>query len=136
MDGRTPLHDFTWTALRMVAGLLIISKGTSKLFGWFGGFGEAGTAELFTRFGAAGVIETICGPLILIGLFTRQSGFVLSGMFAVAYFWQHSWGKSIWWWNNGGFSAMLLCFLFLFFAVWGGGPYSLDARRAGTDFKA
>ena len=24
----------------------------------------------------------------------------------------------------------------LFFAVWGGGPYSLDARRSGTDFKA
>ena len=42
-------------------------------------------------------------------------------------------GKSF---GNGGFSAMLLCFLFLFFAAWGAGPYSLDARRAGTDFKA
>lgn len=136
MNDRTPLHDFTWTALRVVTGLLVFSRGSAKLFGWFGGFGESGTAELMTRFGVAGVLETIGGALLVVGLFTRQTAFVLSGMFAVAYFWQHAWGKSIWWWSNGGFSAMLLCFLFLFFAAWGAGPYSLDARRAGTDFKA
>jgi uncharacterized membrane protein YphA (DoxX/SURF4 family) len=31
---------------------------------------------------------------------------------------------------------MVYSFVFLFFAVWGAGPYSLDARRSGTDFKA
>jgi putative oxidoreductase len=136
MDERTPLHDFTWTALRVVTGLLIFSRGSAKLFGWFGGFGEAGTAELMSRFGVAGVLETVGGALLIIGLFTRPAAFLLSGMLAVAYFWIHAWGNSIWWWQNGGMSAMLFSFVFLFFAVWGGGPYSLDARRSGTDFKA
>jgi putative oxidoreductase len=136
MDQRTPLHDFTWTALRIVTGLLIFSRGSAKLFGWFGGFGESGTAALMSRFGIAGVLETVCGALIIIGLFTRPAAFLLSGMLAVAYFWIHAWGGSIWWWSNNGMSAMLFSFLFLFFAVWGGGPYSLDARRSGTDFKA
>ncbi len=136
MEQRTPLHDITWTALRVVTGLLIFSRGSAKLFGWFGGFGEAGTAELMSRFGIAGVLETVCGALIIVGLFTRPAAFLLSGLLAVAYFWIHAWGGSIWWWNNNGMSAMLFSFLFLFFAVWGGGPYSLDARRSGTDFKA
>jgi putative oxidoreductase len=136
MDERTPLHDCTWTALRIVAGLVIFTGGTAKLFGWFGGFGDAGTAELMSRFGVAGVLETFLGALIIVGLFTRQAAFLLSGMLAVAYLWIHSWGNSIWWWENGGRTAIMFAFLFLFFAVWGGGPYSLDARRSGTDFKA
>jgi putative oxidoreductase len=136
MDQRTPLHDFTWTALRIVTGLLIFSRGSAKVFGWFGGFGESGTAELMSRFGIAGVLETVCGALIIIGLFTRPAAFLLSGMLAVAYFWIHAWGGSIWWWGNNGTLAMLFSFVFLFFAVWGGGPYSLDARRSGMDFKA
>ena len=107
MDERTPLHDFTWTALRIVAGVTIFTGGTAKLFGWFGGFGDAGTAELLSRYGIAGVLETFCGALIIVGLFTRQAAFLLSGML-----------------------------VFLFFAVWGAGPYSIDARRSGTDLKA
>ncbi len=57
-------------------------------------------------------------------------------MLAVGYFWIHAWGNSIFWWDNRGRTIMLYSFVFLFFAVWGGGPYSLDARRSGTDFKA
>jgi len=136
MDERTPLHDFTWTALRIVAGVTIFTGGTAKLFGWFGGFGDAGTAELLSRYGIAGVLETFCGALIIVGLFTRQAAFLLSGMLTVAYFWIHAWGDSIWWWGNGGRTAMLFSFVFLFFAVWGAGPYSIDARRSGTDLKA
>ena len=67
MDERTPLHDFTWTALRIVAGVTIFTGGTAKLFGWFGGFGDAGTAELLSRYGIAGVLETFCGALISLG---------------------------------------------------------------------
>ena len=136
MDERTPLHDFTWTALRIVAGVTIFTGGAAKLFGWFGGFGDAGTAELMSRFGIAGVLETVCGALIVIGLFTKPASFLLSGLLAVAYFWIHAWGQSLWWWDNRGRTAMLFSFVFLFFAVWGAGPYSLDARRSGTDFKA
>jgi uncharacterized membrane protein YphA (DoxX/SURF4 family) len=41
--------------MRIVIGFLFFTHGAEKVFGWFGGFGEAGqTAGLFTRFGAAG----------------------------------------------------------------------------------
>ena len=56
MDDRTPLHDLTWTLLRLAVGLTIFTGGSAKLFGWFGGFGDAGTAELLSRFGIAGVL--------------------------------------------------------------------------------
>ena len=34
---------------RMVFGLLMAAHGTQKLFGWFGGYGLAGTAGFFER---------------------------------------------------------------------------------------
>ncbi len=137
IDDRTPLHDVAWTVLRVVAGVLIFSHGAQKMFGWFGGFGpDGGTADLLTRFGVAGVLETVGGVLIVLGLFTRPAAFLLSGMLAVAYFWVHFGGGSIWWWENRGELAALFSFVFLFLAVWGGGPYSLDARRSGVDAKA
>jgi len=137
IEERTPLHDLTWTLLRMVSGVLIFSHGAQKLFGWFGGFGsDGGTADLMTRFGVAGVLETIGGALLVLGLFTRPAAFLLSGMLAVAYFWIHAGRGSIWWWENRGELAALFSFVFLFLAVWGGGPYSLDARRSGIDSKA
>ena len=66
------------------------------------------------------------GALIVLGLFTRPTAFVLSGMMAVAYFQFHAPG-GFWPTVNGGVPAVLYCFLFLFMAAYGGGPYSLDA---------
>jgi putative oxidoreductase len=135
-EERTPLHDYAWTLLRVVAGAIIFTRGTMKLFGWFGGFGpDGGTAELMSRFGVAGVLETAGGVLLVMGLYTRHAAFVLSGMLAVAYFWIHVGRGGLWWWANGGTLAMLFSFVFLFLAAWGGGPYSLDARRSGSDTK-
>jgi len=125
-----PLRDGVWTALRLAAGLAYFSHGAQKTFGWFGGFGEAGTADLMTRFGAAGVIETTAGALIVLGLFTRYAAFIASGEMAVAYFWIHWGGGALMWWQNRGELVMLYSFLWLFFAVWGAGPHALDARLA------
>ena len=36
---------------RMVFGLLMAAHGTQKLFGWFGGYGLAGTAGFFEQLG-------------------------------------------------------------------------------------
>lgn len=126
------LRDYTWTALRVMAGLAFMTHGLPKLFGWLGGFGGPGeTAELMSRFGVAGVLETFGGLLIVLGLFTRPVAFLLSGQMAVAYFWIHVGRGSPWWWENGGELAMLFSFIFLLFAAWGAGPYSLDAKRGG-----
>lgn len=38
----------------------------------------------------AGILETVGGALLLIGLFTRCAAFVLCGLMAVAYFMAHA----------------------------------------------
>jgi putative oxidoreductase len=122
---RTVAH----TALRIAAGLTYFSHGAQKLLGWFGGVGpDGGAAPLMSRFGAAGVIESVAGACIALGLFTRPLAFLASGEMAVAYFWMHA-GRSgsIWWWQNRGELVMLYSFIWLLFAAWGPGPYSLDA---------
>lgn len=116
-------------ALRIAAGLAFFSHGAQKMLGWFGGFGpDGGTAPIMSWFGAAGIIETVAGACIVVGLFTRPLAFVASGEMAVAYLWRH-WGGSgdAWWWQNHGELALLYCFLWLLFAAWGAGDFSLDA---------
>jgi putative oxidoreductase len=125
------------TALRIVAGILFFSHGAQKLFGWFGGMGPGGgTADLWTRFGMAGLIEVVAGAGIALGVATRPLAFLASGEMAAAYFWAHTAGRgSIWWWRNGGELAMLYCFVWLYFAAAGAGRFSVDswwaARRPG-----
>jgi putative oxidoreductase len=124
-------QEFTWAILRIVTGLAFMTHGLPKLFGWLGGFGGPGeAAELMSRFGVAGVLETFGGLLIVIGLLTRPVAFLLAGQMAVAYFWIHSGFSDPWWWTNGGEMAMLFSFIFLFFSAWGAGPFSVDARLA------
>jgi len=124
-------------ALRIAAGAAYFSHGAQKLFGWFGGFGDGGTADLLTRFGAAGVIETVAGTAIILGLFIRPLAFIASGEMAVAYFWIHLGGSGqVFWWQNRGELVMLYSFIFLYFAATGAGPHSVDgwlARRRGGD---
>lgn len=123
---------FAQTALRIAAGLAYFSHGAAKLFGWFGGVGPSGgTAELMTRFGAAGIIETVAGFLLVIGLATPWAAFIASGEMAVAYFWIHTGGSGhVMWWQNRGELVMLYSFVWFMFAAWGAGPYSLDAWLA------
>ena len=123
-------------ALRIVAGILFFSHGAQKIFGWFGGAGPGGSVELASRLGAAGIIEVIAGAGIALGAATRPLAFIASGEMAVAYFWSHVAGSgSVWWWANRGELAVLYCFVWLYFAARGAGPFSVDAwwrRRRGT----
>jgi len=74
----------------------------------------------------AAVIEVIGGGLVALGLFTRVLAFVLSGEMAVAYFIGH-FPHGFWPGLNGGDPAVLFCFVFLYLAAAGGGPWSVDA---------
>ena len=109
------------SALRIAAGFLFSLHGVQKLFGWLGGR----TADAFSLFWAAGVLETFGGLLILVGLGTRPVAFLLSGEMAVAYFMNHA-PRGFWPIVNGGELAALYGFLFLYFFVAGPGPWSLD----------
>jgi putative oxidoreductase len=123
---RSDLRDWALTLLRVVTGLLFMQHGWQKLFGWLGSKPVETVASLM---GVAGVLETVGGALILLGLFTRPVAFVLAGEMAVAYFLMHLPNGGFWPLQNRGEPAVLFCFIFLFFAAWGAGPLSLDARR-------
>jgi putative oxidoreductase len=125
-----PLPD-TWmtsllSVLRIVTGFLFMAHGTQKLFAFPTDAGRA-PVDLASLMGVAGVIEFVGGALLLVGLLTRPVAFLLSGEMATAYFMQHA-PEGFWPALNGGELAALYCFLFLFFAAAGPGPWSLDAR--------
>lgn len=123
--------------LRIVAGLLFLQAGGMKLFDWFGGIPAdfGGHPALFSQAWIGGALEFYGGAAILLGLFTQPVAFILSGEMAVAYFQFHQPG-GLWPIQNHGEPAVLLCFIFLFFAAYGGGSWSVDAwirsKRAQT----
>jgi len=126
-------QDVTLFLLRVVSALLLIQSGGMKLFGWFGGV-PGGQPPLMTQIGIGGILEVFGGLLIMLGLCTRPVAFILSGEMAVAY-WQFHFPKGTWPAQNQGLPAVLLCFIFLFFAAHGAGEWSLDSviKRRGSN---
>ena len=112
------------SVLRIVTALLFFEHGTQKLFGYPPGQPYTGFPN-FSMLGIAGMLETVGGPLLLAGLFTRPVAFILCGEMAVAYFRAH-WPRSVFPINNFGEITAMMCFFFLYLAAAGGGPWSLD----------
>jgi putative oxidoreductase len=126
-SGVSRLMPYLLSVLRLAAAFVYVAHGTQKMFGVPGHLFHAPVFAA-TLLGAAGVIETVGGTLMFLGLFTRPVAFVLSGQMAVAYFTQHA-PRGFWPIVNGGELAVLFCFLWLFFCVAGPGPLSVDAMR-------
>lgn len=114
--------------LRVVTALLFIEHGTAKLFGFPADPQMAGI-KLFSLMGVAGLLEVVGGALILIGLFTRPTAFVLAGFMAVAYFMAHA-PQSFYPMLNMGDAAILYCFIFLYLMVAGPGSWSIDSLKS------
>lgn len=111
-------------AFRILVGLLFMTHGTAKLFGWPTGSPAAlGAWPMWW----AGALEVVLGGLIALGLFTRAAAFVGSGMMAVAYFWMH-FPDSFWPSINGGETAVLYCFAFLLLTFIGPGAFAASRR--------
>ncbi|WP_114228424.1 MULTISPECIES: DoxX family protein [Sphingomonas] len=131
MDGLSRFAGPAHALLRIMAGLLFFEHGLQKFFsfppGQMAGMGLA----LNNPAAFAGVIEFICGALIALGLFTRLAAFLASGCMAVAYFMAHA-PKDFFPVNNMGDAAILYCFIFLYLAAAGAGPWSLDGSRRRT----
>jgi putative oxidoreductase len=120
----------TWSprllsVLRIVAALLFLQHGLAKLL-HFPHVAMFDQLQLFSLLGLAGVIELVGSVLLLIGLFTRPAAFIMSGEMAVAYFMAHG-PRGFFPILNQGELALLFCFVFLYLAAAGGGPWSLDA---------
>ena len=111
-----------YALLRIVAGGLFVFHGAQKLFGAFGGHAQ----PMASLMGVAGVIETVCGLLVMVGLFGAYAALLASGEMAVAYFMRHQ-PKAAWPIQNQGELAALYCFIFLYVAARGSGLCSIDA---------
>jgi len=119
--------------LRIVVGLLLAAHGSQKLFGWFGGYGIAGTGGWLESIGfkpgkamavVTGLAEVAGGLALAVGLFTPLAAAVVIGTMTVAA-WTHS--ASGLWATNGGYELPLLyAVVGAALAFTGAGDYSID----------
>jgi putative oxidoreductase len=121
----------TYALFRIVFGFLFLCFGLQKMFGLFGGQ----VPPLASLQGAAGVVETVCGLLVMLGLFTRLAAFLASGEMAIAFWYIHvsmigmskvGLPAGLVPLNNGGVDAVAFCFAFLYICSRGPGIWSLD----------
>jgi putative oxidoreductase len=111
--------------LRIVVALIFIQHGTQKFFG-FPSAPANGLPAMMTLGWWQGIIELVGGGLLLIGLLTRPVAFILAGNMAVAYWMVHAPKNYMYPVLNGGDLAVVLCFVFLYLAFAGGGPWGVD----------
>lgn len=120
--------------LRIVTAYLFLLNGTAKLFG-VPHVPMFDNLPVLSLIGFTGLLEVVGGVLLILGLFTRPTAFILSGEMAVAYFMGHAGqGYALAPMMNQGESAVLFCVIFLYLAVTGPGAWILDTlRSAGRD---
>ncbi len=114
------------SVFRIMAALLLLQHGTTKVLDFPAG--PMNDVSLTSLGGIAGIIELVFGALLVVGLFSRLSAFLLSGLTAAAYWIAHA-PQGVYPLLNGGELAALYCFAFLYLAAAGPGPISIDALR-------
>lgn len=107
---------------RIVLGLLFASEGAATLFGVLD---RQATPAGDWPFWYAGVIELVCGVLVLLGVATRGAAFLSSGAMAFAYFTEHQ-KDGLFPLQNGGLAPALFCWGFLLLVFFGPGSLSLQ----------
>ncbi|HJU43950.1 MAG TPA: DoxX family protein [Vicinamibacterales bacterium] len=120
---------------RVVVGSVMAAHGAQKLFGWFGGYGIAGTGGFFESLGfkpgrffaaAAGFSESVGGVLLALGLLGPLGPAMIVAVMVVAMatvHWQHGLFA-----NKDGIEVPLLyAVVAAALALTGFGAYSLDA---------
>ncbi len=117
--------------LRIVAGLLFLEHGMQKIFHFPPIPPQMAMGPMppsvVTLLMVAGIIELVGGALITVGLFTRIAAFICAGEMAFAYWLGHvGRSHSLFPAVNGGDAAVLFCFVFLYIAAAGPGPWALS----------
>jgi putative oxidoreductase len=125
LDGR---KEQSYALLRIVTGYLFLWHGTQKMLDFPNPYpwGELSTQAMLT-----GSIELIGGTLVLVGIFTRPTAFICSGLMAFAYWLAHApQANPVFPILNGGDLAVLFTFAFLYIACRGSGIWSIDSARS------
>ena len=125
---------------RVVFGLLMAAHGSQKLFGWFGGYGLAGTAGFFEQLGfrpgklfagAAAGTELVAGLLVAFGLLGPLGPALIVSVMIVAAATVH-WQHGLFAQNNGIELPLLYGVTALTLAATGYGALSLDGALGLT----
>lgn len=125
---------------RMVFGLLMAAHGTQKVFGWFGGYGLAGTGGFFESLGfrpgklfagAAGATEIAAGLLVALGFLGPLGSALIVAVMIVAMATVH-WPHGVFAQNNGVEVPLLYAVAAAALALTGPGAYSVDAALGLT----
>ena len=111
-----------YALMRIVVGFLFLGHGAQKLLAF--PIPPSPDAPAWVLYGP-GTIELIGGALVMIGLFTRPTAFLCSGLMAFAYWLAHG-TSALLPIENGGEEAAFYCFVFLFISARGGGAWSVD----------
>ena len=119
--------------LRLVIGLVLAAHGAQKLFGWWGGYGIAGTGGWLASLGfrpgktmaiVTGLAEVGGGLALAVGFLTPLAAAAVIGTMAVAA-WTHL--SSGFWAANGGYEAAFInAGAAIALAFTGAGTYSID----------
>ncbi len=125
--------------IRLVVGSLMAAHGAQKLFGWFGGYGLAGTGGFFEGLGfrpgrtfaaAAGASEVASGLLVALGLLGPVGPALMLSVMVVAALsvhWPNVFAQS-----NGMEVPILYGVTAAALGLTGFGAYSLDAALGLT----
>ncbi|NQZ81057.1 MAG: DoxX family protein [Colwellia sp.] len=125
MNFLSKYSDSIYAVMRIVAGAMFSVHGMQKIFGWL----AQHETELLSQMWFGGMIELICGLLLVIGFQTRIAAFLSSGTMAVAYIqfhWAFAFGPKFFPAVNNGDAAILYSLLFLYIASVGAGKWSID----------
>ena len=120
--------------LRLVVGLTLAAHGAQKVFGWFGGYGLAGTGQFLEQLGfrpgrvqaaLAGTAELVGGLFLAAGFLTPAAAAAIVAVMFVAAVSVHI--KKGFFATNGGYEyTLVLGGAALALAFTGPGAFSLD----------
>jgi putative oxidoreductase len=131
------LFDIGLLVVRVVFGLIFAAHGAQKLFGWFGGYGIAGTSGWLESTGyrpgrffatALGLTEFVAGLLLAIGFLGPVGPAMIIAVMIVAMVTVH-WKNAFFVSTNGIEHPLMFTVAAIGLALTGPGRYSVDYQQ-------